>query len=142
MGHHARTHPPAHPAGKLVSSTGRSRVPELRDPPSTPTVPAASLEKSFSHDGKAQGENDCRQMGLMWTRTSEHFFLPLGASLPAIDANFFFFLQKSEGLWLIAGGCNTPTAKQSPGDCSGCGKEWGDLDLLSPGEQTFTFGAE
>ena len=31
-----------------------------------------------------------------------------------------FFLQKSKGLWLIAGGCNASTAKQS-----GCGKEQG-----------------
>lgn len=79
MGHRARIHPPAHPAGKLVSSTGRSGVPDLRDPPpSTPPVLAASLEKSCSHDGKAQGKNDCRQMGLMWTRTSEHFFSSFG----------------------------------------------------------------
>lgn len=49
-----------------------------RPPPSTPTVLAASLEKSCSHDGKAQGKNDCRQMGLMWTRTSEHFFSSFG----------------------------------------------------------------
>lgn len=112
-------------------------------PPALPLYQLHHWKNLSATMAKHRGKNDCRQMGLMWTRTSEHFFLPLGASLPAIDANFFFFfLQKSKGLWLIAGGCNTPTAKQSPGDCSGYGKEWGDLDLLSPGEQTFTFGAE
>lgn len=34
--HHARIHPTALPAGKLVSSTGRRGVPELRAPPELP----------------------------------------------------------------------------------------------------------
>lgn len=130
--HHARIWLPAHPAGKPVSSTGRSGAPELRAPQRshrTSSIPG----KSLGHTSKAWGNNSCRQIGSMGTGTAEQFFLPLGKQMPICFTKIKRF---------VVGGSHGK-GEPWPSQRVRCGAG-GDLDPSdnpSPGEQTLTVAA-